>query len=618
MFFLAWASLLYHVSVYAEFNDPRSHAPCPTDFCIHLSKTFIVSEVGLCAVIPCSFVAADFVPQSIVWFKCPTRGNKCSDSDIIFHSKNDGKIQEGYKDRVRMLEDASGSATSGWNCTIIINDLKFTDAGAYKLRVNGLFRNKMDGYSFQERVVLYVSGLRQKPTMTVRTLSDGEAATLTCEAPGRCSGHPPVFSWAWKGTGYRDDDSRTGVTNVTSHWSTLVSPFMLHYRSSLSFHASSQDHRREITCKVSYLGNIVTEKTTMLNVTYMKAPSITGPTTVKRGTAMTLRCHVDSFPPVAVAWRFPNPNATNHNATNLQHEPRTDATVTSADLVIPNATTTHSGRYECAAANYTAHVDVRVTWFDGILPDSGCLLRDRILTCTCLSSGVPNPNLTWPTLENRTLCSATTIISGDRVNSTIEFIVHDAGTLADVECVSAQDDERDQKTFHIPKISEKDQAKKSFLTSLTPEVFIAFLGGALLSAILCQLFRNCCRNSKKTSGTLEMEVVDAPEVRRVQSSSPSGVHFEADALSRREHGLENGGEVEYADINFSALRRNDKRETVTDRRATEYAEIKTKEDGDMLPGGKDGEQKSDDRTPVDHDEEEEENLYSSVEEAMIG
>ncbi|XP_077453962.1 sialic acid-binding Ig-like lectin 5 [Stigmatopora argus] len=605
MFLLAWASLFYHVGVYAESSAPKSHAPCPTGFCIHLSQTFIVSEVGLCAVIPCSYTAVDFVPRSIVWSKCPPSGVRCTDAHIIFHSKQDSKVQEGYRDRVRMLDDAA----SGWNCSIIINDLESSDSGSYRLRVNGLFRNRTDGYNFPQQVALNVTGLSQKPTMTVHTTSDGEAATLTCEAPGRCSGHRPVFSWAWKGSGDPDDNSRTGVSNVTSYLSTLVSPFMNHYRSSLSFNPSGQQHGREITCKVSYWRNIVTEKTTMLNVTYMKPPTISGPTTVKSGAAMVLRCQVDSFPPVAVAWKLPNPNP-----TNLQCQHRTDATITSAVLVIPNATTAHSGRYECVAANYTAHADVRVTWFAGILHGSGCFLRDRILTCVCVSGGVPKPKLTWRTLENKTLFNATTVISGDDVNSTVKFIDHD-GTLADVECVSVQEDERDQKTFRVQKLSA--EGKKSFLTSLSLDAFIAFLCGALLSAILCWLFRNCCRNPKKNSGSLEMEVVDAPEVRRVQSSSPSGVHFEADALSRREHGLENGGEVEYADINFSALRKNDKRETATDRQATEYAEIKTKEDGDRSPGGNGGEQKTDDRTPGD-DDEEEEALYSNVEQAMIG
>ncbi|XP_057691281.1 sialic acid-binding Ig-like lectin 14 [Corythoichthys intestinalis] len=534
MFLLSWATLLYHAYVYTVSVSKSD------GFQIH-TKHKIVSEVGLCAIIPCSFSAANFMTNSIVWFKCE---GKCIDRNIIFHSKNKTKIQEDFKDRVQML----AVNANRWDCGIIINDLTLSDSGSYMLRVNGLLNDRSDGYSFKDRVVLNVTALSQKPIMMVQTLSDGQEATLTCKTPAVCFSKATNISWAWKGIG--DDYSHAVIPNITS---------MTNSSSSLTFNASAEHHRREITCKVSYLrSKVSTETTVTLNVTYVRPPSISGPTTVKSGDRISLTCNVDTFPPSVVTWKFPN-----SNTTIIQNELQPNTTITSSDLVIPNVTSAHSGRYECTAANYTTHMHVMVTWFAGILPGSGCLLQDQVLTCVCISSGVPLPTVTWPTLDNRTACTVNTV-SDDRVNSSIVLIVRDRDISA-VECVSMQEDEREGKTLEVQKILGEDQAFKSFLTSLRPDVFIAFLSGALLSAILCWSFRRCCRKPNNSSGSLDMELVATQEDPQV-------------------YGLKNGGkgatraDVEYADINFSVLKRNNTREAATNCQATEYSEIKTKDD----------------------------------------
>ncbi|XP_061530101.1 sialic acid-binding Ig-like lectin 5 isoform X3 [Phycodurus eques] len=553
MFLLAWATMLFHGSVYTAGTSHGNNI-CTLGFCISLNKTEIVSEVGLCAYIPCSFSTTGFTPQSVVWFKCSQSKRKCDDSEIIFHSRNRGKVPNDFRDRVRMLE----ADVSRRDCSIIVNDLTPSDSGAYQLRVNGLLLNKReDGFTFKNRVLVTVTALRQKPTVWIPTLAAGQAATLTCVAPGLCSGFVPTLSWTWRPAG--EDNSLAVVANLTAFRREMfTAPLALKYKSSLTFNATAKHHGRDIMCKVSYWGsNVTTEKTVTLNVTYVKPPSILGQTTLKAGDTLTLFCIVDSFPPSRVTWNFPN-----FNATNVRRGPHLNTTIASASLVIPNVTAAHSGRYECAVTHHTAHVDVMVTWFTGILDGSGCSLRGPLLTCVCVSGGVPLPVVTWPLLENRTVCSAVTAVSDDSVNTSFALLVDDLAVSA-VECVSMHKNGEDRKTLHVQiTIEWEEQGLKKIMLRLG--VFIAFLSGALLSVILCWLSKTCCR-AKKSSGGLDLELMAPQE-------------------DPQEYGLKDCGEegskadVEYASINFSALRRNNTREVATNHQGTEYAEIKTKGD----------------------------------------
>ncbi|XP_019719452.1 sialic acid-binding Ig-like lectin 14 isoform X2 [Hippocampus comes] len=376
MFFLAGAAFLFHVCVDTA-SASQSNNFCMGSFCINLDKTEIVSEAGLCTVIPCSFSAIDFTPQSIVWFKCSQSKSRCGDSEIIFHSKNTGKILDGFRGRVRMLQ----SDVSLWDCSIMVNELTPSDSGAYQLRVNGLLRNTNEGFTFKKRVLITVTPLRQKPTVWSEPMIAGQSAMLTCVPPGLCSGYIPTISWAWKQS--IGNDTHAVVPNRTAfQWETLT-PFYRRYKSTLTFNATAEHHGRDITCKVFYWGvNETTEKTVTLNVTYAKPPSISGRTTVKEGDTLNLSCNADSFPPSRVFWNLPY-----SNGTDLQSGSQMSPTGASASLDIPNVTAAHSGRYQCVATNYTVHVDVTVTWFGGILNGSGCSLRGPVLTCVCISGG---------------------------------------------------------------------------------------------------------------------------------------------------------------------------------------------------------------------------------------
>ena len=72
-----------------------------------------------------------------------------------------------------------------------------------------------------------------------------------------------------------------------------------------------------------------------------------------------------------------------------------------------------------------------------ILPGSGCVDQAEVMTCLCVSQGVPSPLIVWPLLElNTERCSPTTSVLGSSVNSTISLPVGNHNNTT-VECVSS-------------------------------------------------------------------------------------------------------------------------------------------------------------------------------------
>uniref|UniRef100_A0A3Q2VM68 Ig-like domain-containing protein n=1 Tax=Haplochromis burtoni TaxID=8153 RepID=A0A3Q2VM68_HAPBU len=247
----------------------------------------LTAEAGLCVVIPCSFTTADeFTPKHTVWYKCETSQHSCSEPDIIFHSnKNtDKKAQAGFEGRVSRLEpDVSQN-----NCSIIINDLKESDSGSYQLRVTGELNGKEDGFTFIPRVTVSVKGMKSYSKanhvekLMIPTLTEGQQATLTCTAPGLCSGSVPEITWTWRGS------------------------FTQRHISTLTFNPSAEHHNTSVTCKVNFTGRKSTEETLTVNVNceYFATSYLFGVTTVREGDVLNLTCSVESFPPSLIRVLF--------------------------------------------------------------------------------------------------------------------------------------------------------------------------------------------------------------------------------------------------------------------------------------------------------------------------
>uniref|UniRef100_A0A674CF55 B-cell receptor CD22 n=1 Tax=Salmo trutta TaxID=8032 RepID=A0A674CF55_SALTR len=278
----------------------------------------ITPQTGLCAVIPCSFTHPDdFIPRIAIWFKCPDA--QCSikvEMDTIFHSENSSIAQEGYRRRVSLLE----TDLTKKNCSMIINDITKTDDGEYQFSVS----EKLNSLSL---CFYFLSpALTQKPSVLTPPLTEGEPATLTCIAPGICSGTPPNITWTWRGTG-------DNITDIPiTHFSTLT------------FTPSVEHHTTKVTCQVTFKGNITTEDTVTLN--------ISGSNTVREGDTLNLTCFVDSYPPPpSITWSKNGTTALEQNNSGL------------GALTISNMTSEHAGEYVCKAQhlNRTLTASIVVT-----------------------------------------------------------------------------------------------------------------------------------------------------------------------------------------------------------------------------------------------------------------
>ncbi|XP_039886441.1 sialic acid-binding Ig-like lectin 14 [Simochromis diagramma] len=351
MFVLIWSALF--VSVKGSIADTGASAwgrqHCDRKYCVTLSERELTAEAGLCVVIPCSFTTADeFRPEHIVWYKCEASQHSCSEADIIFDSnKNtDKKAQAAFEGRVSRLEPDVRQK----NCSIIINDLKESDSGSYQPRVTGELNGKQGGFTFIPRVTVSVKGLNLKPRVNIPTLTEGQQATLTCTAPGLCSGSVPQITWTWRGAGGTESYITGNSTNFKTE---NLAAFTQRHISTLTFNASSEHHNTSITCKINFTCGKTTEETLTVNVNYMKEIIIIGNSTVREGDILNLTCSVESFPPSVIVWSNLGSNTKLHNDTG------------SATLVVHNVTPEHSGQYICTVKHLnttpTSYLDVTVT-----------------------------------------------------------------------------------------------------------------------------------------------------------------------------------------------------------------------------------------------------------------
>ncbi|XP_030606588.1 sialic acid-binding Ig-like lectin 10 [Archocentrus centrarchus] len=391
MFVLIWAALLFSVRGSSAGTGVSASEHCDREYCVTLSEQELRAEAGLCVVISCSFrTAADFTPKHIVWFKCEASTERCGDADIIFHSdKNtDKKPQIGFKGRVSLLEpDVSQN-----NCSIIINDLKQKDSGSYQLRVNGDLNGKESGFTFITRVNVSVKGLIQKPTVMIPTLTEGQQATLTCTAPGLCSGSVPEITWTWRGAG----GTESHITeNITAFKTENLTAFTQRHTSTLTFDPSAEYHNTNVTCKINFPNKLATEQTSALSVNYMKEVKITGVTRVREGEALNLTCSVESFPPSLIMWKKLSFNTNLHSDTG------------SASLLIHNVTAEHSGLYVCTAKymNNTLKDEVNITVIYKRKPQiigNKTVKEGDVLNLTCSVESFPPSLIVWKKIISNT------------------------------------------------------------------------------------------------------------------------------------------------------------------------------------------------------------------------
>ncbi|KAM7421347.1 hypothetical protein PAMA_015480 [Pampus argenteus] len=562
-----WAALLFSVrSSHADTGESvKTKQSCPLhNYCITIPEREVTAEAGLCVFIPCSFTTSYFfTPQDIIWYKCEPSNFRCEDSERIFNTdQNDINVQAGFKGRVSLLEPD----VSKKNCSIIINDLTKSDSGSYRLRVE----SPNDGLSFNvDKTTISVTDLSQKPTVMIPPLAEGQQTTLTCTAPGLCSGSVPTITWTWRERG----ESNTQITgNITTETLTAVTQ---RHSSTVTFNPSAEHHGTDVTCKVSFTSGTTTEETVTLNVTHIK---ITGNKVVKEDDPLNLTCSAEGFSPSIITWTGPvskkNPKETK-----------------TANLFIPNVKKKHSGRYICTAkhlqTNFTTYADVTVTLYPKIFNHSGCekSSQSNVVTCVCSSRGFPLPTIKWPLLETHTEYSVITTVSKQTVNSTITLTATDHSNT--VQCVSSNDFGEAKMNLTIKTANQEDQSTHVFKSILEPRVVIAFVIGLLLSATVSCLAVKVYRKKQSSGNTdedVQMEIIQALPLMETGQAVGDGTHSQEAA----EGGPEIAGqsapdsdvdlkETEYSNIDFTVLKRKRPTENIEETPATEYAEINKEE-----------------------------------------
>uniref|UniRef100_A0A665UVX4 Ig-like domain-containing protein n=1 Tax=Echeneis naucrates TaxID=173247 RepID=A0A665UVX4_ECHNA len=585
----------------------------------------ITAEAGLSVVIPCSFTPGfRFYPQNLVWYKCEPAKQRCSDSDIIFATNENRRRIQG---RVSLLEPDVRQKT----CSFIINDLKESDSGSYQFRVNG-----------KKSYNIYTN---QKPILMIPLLTEGQQTTLTCTAPGLCSGSKPEITWMWMGAGGNSSQITENISDVRIENTDVLAQ---RYSSTLTFNPSAEHHGTTVTCKVRFTGNVATEETVTLNVTreWYKhyiiktlAGRLSLTSEVREGDMLSLTCGIESFPPSVIKWtRFSE--LITENGTETHKQNNTDTPVQEGNgkvtLSISNVTAKDSGLYICTVQylnniwNKTVDVKVKyvrepaltgnttvekgdtlnltcraesfppalITWTKlrsstSLANGTPLIISEpmfmfysiKLLTCVCISEGSPLPSITWPLLKNHNEHSVITSVSNYTINSTMSLRVKGPSNIS-VECISSNlNGEAKEILTTSPK---KTGIFTIYHTAATDHSFMVFLIPLLLDLYLENHF--------------------APEL---------------------DTGLK---DVEYASIDFSLLKRQKPSQAAVKQETTEteYAEIKKeqqeekgdklREEGKMMEGEEEEAmiEQAKDTKRCDPEEEEGEDtaVYSNVKDIM--
>ncbi|XP_041842842.1 hemicentin-1-like isoform X2 [Melanotaenia boesemani] len=401
----------------------------------------------------------------------------------------------------------------------------------------------------------------KQPEITGNT-NISEVLNLTCTVD---SFPPSVITW----TRFVKNKTQFNETESEAGASTLV------------IHNVTVEHSGQYICTAKYVNNTLTQDMNVTQINW-KRPEITGKRDVTEGNVLNLTCTADSWPPSYITWSKLGFNFTLNNGTGA------------ASLVIYNVTADDSGQYICSANRpnkiLTQDVNVTVKLLPKILNNSRCEAESDVLTCVCVSQGIPLPTIKWPLLDNHTEYSYNTAVSNHTVTNTITLTVKDHSRSSAV-CVSSNGNGETKKELIINKVKKEGQSIISLSSVTQPGIIISFLIGVLLSAVVFGLVKLCCRKKRKTYGNL----VEAQEMvtsqHKSQINNSEAVEYAKVQTKRTAEEAEAAGssDVEYSDVNvlLSERRILGKAEQKQGNSAPEYAEInklkkrkKSKEFGD--------------------------------------
>uniref|UniRef100_A0A8C3PA89 Ig-like domain-containing protein n=1 Tax=Chrysemys picta bellii TaxID=8478 RepID=A0A8C3PA89_CHRPI len=199
-------------------------------FTLTVPQSVSVQE-GLCVLVPCNFkYPASYDTKNSparlyrYWYKDPADVGR---NPPVASSDPSRLVTQETQGRFRLAENPARG-----DCSVQISDARQTDAGRYFLRVEGDFK-----YTYRTSA----DGTDLTLTISVPgTLLAGEPVTVTCTAPGRCSGTPPRVTWMGP---FSDTARNVSAQLANGTWA---------HSSALSFTPTPGKHGKELVCSVTY------------------------------------------------------------------------------------------------------------------------------------------------------------------------------------------------------------------------------------------------------------------------------------------------------------------------------------------------------------------------------
>ncbi|XP_065430713.1 sialic acid-binding Ig-like lectin 12 [Chrysemys picta bellii] len=220
----------------------------PPGFTLVVPQSVSMQE-GLCVFIPCNFTfpasydtdnpSAQLYGQ---WYKEPATVGQ--DYPVASSVPSVGVSQE-TQGRFRLTGDPAHG-----DCSLKISDARQTDAGRYffyieKGMLDHTYRSNSDGTA--PALTISVPELTEEPEIQISPawglpgmLLAGEPVTVTCTAPGRCSGSPPQVTWTRP---FSDRARNVSAQLANGTWA---------HSSELCFTPTLSDNGKELVCTVTY------------------------------------------------------------------------------------------------------------------------------------------------------------------------------------------------------------------------------------------------------------------------------------------------------------------------------------------------------------------------------
>uniref|UniRef100_A0A8C0FZR8 Ig-like domain-containing protein n=1 Tax=Chelonoidis abingdonii TaxID=106734 RepID=A0A8C0FZR8_CHEAB len=286
-------------------------------FTLTVPQSVSVQE-GLCVLIPCTFTYSASSNTYSSWPQLYRYWYKDQASVVwnppVASSESSREVSQETRGRFQLAKNPAHG-----DCSLQISDARRTDAGKY------FFRFKKGTLMYNYLSNSYGTDLTEEPEIQISpadglpgTLLAGEPVTVTCTAPGRCSGPPPRVTWTGP---FRNTAQDVSTQLANGSWA---------YSSALSFTPGPGDHGKELVCTISYRPpwGPSTRRTVQLHVqTQALSLSTTG-----------LSCDAGSRPEATLSWA----------RMNRSLSPGQEGT---RRLELPNLRIGDAGEYRCWAKN---------------------------------------------------------------------------------------------------------------------------------------------------------------------------------------------------------------------------------------------------------------------------